>query len=127
MSYTRILVALNQDQTKPEVFEQALDLAKKESASLMVFHCVRAANVLGGTTLITDPLLGTAFPSGAEVELQQPQLQQQIVQQQTEQSYQWLETYRRKLSRLSALTDVNGPQRRQANSSSLPSDRCRRS
>lgn len=95
MSYTRILVALNHDQTEPEVFEQALDLAtKKEGASLMLFHCLRAANVIGLTTSPTDPLLGTAFPSLAEVELQQPMLQQQIVQQQTEQSYQWLETYR---------------------------------
>lgn len=95
MSYTRILVALNHDQTEPEVFEQALDLAtKKEGASLMIFHCLRAANVIGLTTSATDPLLGTAFPSLAEVELQQPILQQQIVQQQTEQSYQWLETYR---------------------------------
>jgi nucleotide-binding universal stress UspA family protein len=108
MSYTRILVALNDDPTASEVFGQALDLAgEKEGASLMIFHCLRAANVVGLTTSPTDPLLGTAFPSLAEVELQQPQLQQQVVQQQTEQSFQWLETYRQQALARGVPTEIS--------------------
>lgn len=41
MSFKRILVAIDRQRPlNPRVFEQALDLAQKESASLMLFHCV---------------------------------------------------------------------------------------
>lgn len=40
MSFKRILVAVDTSPQAPMVFEQALEFAKKESASLMLFHCV---------------------------------------------------------------------------------------
>lgn len=39
MSYQKILVAVDPSPQASIVFEQALELAKKDSASLMVFHC----------------------------------------------------------------------------------------
>lgn len=38
MSFRKILVAVDESPQALKVFEQALELAKKESASLMVFH-----------------------------------------------------------------------------------------
>lgn len=39
MSFHKILVAVDASPQASRVFEQALETAKKESASLMVFHC----------------------------------------------------------------------------------------
>ncbi len=39
MNYKKILVAVDASPQASVVFEQALELAKKDSASLMVFHC----------------------------------------------------------------------------------------
>ncbi|HEY9632973.1 MAG TPA: universal stress protein [Coleofasciculaceae cyanobacterium] len=40
MKYSKILVALDRSPHAEVVFEQALELAKKEEASLMLFHCL---------------------------------------------------------------------------------------
>lgn len=40
MRYQKILVALDRSSQSEIVFEQALELAKKEEAALMLFHCV---------------------------------------------------------------------------------------
>ncbi len=40
MSFKKILVAVDASPQAKMVFEKALDLAKKESASLMIFHCI---------------------------------------------------------------------------------------
>lgn len=107
MSYKRILVALDRPPTTPEVFEQALDLAKKEGASLMVFHCIRAANVTGLISSTTDPLLGTGLPSFGGVDLQQLQLQSEIAYTASEQNYEWLQTYRQKAIAQGVPTEID--------------------
>lgn len=40
MTYQRILVALNQSDDGEIVLQQALDLAQKEQAKLLLFHCM---------------------------------------------------------------------------------------
>lgn len=40
MEYKKILVAVDQFEHSLEVYEEALDLARKEDAKLMVFHCI---------------------------------------------------------------------------------------
>ncbi|HAG85611.1 MAG TPA: universal stress protein [Cyanobacteria bacterium UBA12227] len=40
MKYKKILVAIDHSPESDAVFEQALEIAKKEEASLMVFHCL---------------------------------------------------------------------------------------
>ena len=40
MKYQKILVALDRSSQSEIVFEQALELAKKEEAALMLFHCL---------------------------------------------------------------------------------------
>lgn len=40
MKYRKILVAIDRSPQTEVVFEQALELAKKEEAALMVFHCL---------------------------------------------------------------------------------------
>jgi nucleotide-binding universal stress UspA family protein len=41
VSFRKILVAVDESSQALMMFEQALELAKKESASLMVFHCIK--------------------------------------------------------------------------------------
>lgn len=54
MGFQKILVAIDHSPQSPIVFDQALDLAKKESAQLMVFHGV---NIQGKGEVA--PMLGT--------------------------------------------------------------------
>lgn len=53
MTYAKILVAIDQSLLGQTVFAQALDLAKTQNASLMLFHC-----------LMPDFLLGPALMPG---------------------------------------------------------------
>lgn len=104
MSFKRILVAIDgQPPLNPRVFEQALDLAQKESASLMLFHCVNGAAGAEGVTPATpeiglDPFRSGLDPlsSGLGVGYSQPfqqGLQEEVLQEQVEQVQKWLQTY----------------------------------
>ena len=72
MTYAKILVAIDQSLLGQTVFAQALDLAKVQNASLMLFHC-----------LMPDLLLGSALMPG-EFGLS-PHLTSQVYQVQQEQ------------------------------------------
>lgn len=52
MRYTKILVAIDRSPQVDVVFEQALELAKTEDASLMLFHCLPSD--LHGSSLYAD-------------------------------------------------------------------------
>ena len=52
MRYRKILVAIDRSDQSDSVFEQALELAKKEEASLMLFHCLPSE--LQGSGLYAD-------------------------------------------------------------------------
>lgn len=52
MGFKRILVAIDRSSLASVVFEQALELAKKEEASFMVFHCIDSATLRQLTSLI---------------------------------------------------------------------------
>ena len=52
MRYTKILVAIDRSSQSDSVFEQALELAKKEEAALMLFHCLHSE--LQGSGLYAD-------------------------------------------------------------------------
>ena len=54
MGFHKILVAIDHSEQSPLVFNQALDLAKKEGAQLMVFHVI---NIQGQGEVA--PILGT--------------------------------------------------------------------
>ena len=54
MGFQKILVAIDHSQQSPIIFDQALDLAKKENAKLMVFHVV---NLQGKGEVA--PIIGT--------------------------------------------------------------------
>ena len=58
MKYSKILVALDRSSQADGVFEQALEIAKKEEASLMLLHCLPIEAQVG--RLHTD-LFGTAL------------------------------------------------------------------
>ena len=72
MGFKKILVAIDRSSLALLVFEQALELAKKESASFMVFHCLDSANIRQLTSLID-------------------------VEEETEQVQKWLQTYHHKV------------------------------
>ena len=99
MSYKKILVAIDRPPVTPEVFEQALELAKKDGAKLMVLHCARG-DVGYATSLVTDSVAGTSLYSGTAGfsslgvgDLQMIQFQQEQLQQEIEQDQEWLQTY----------------------------------
>ena len=52
MRYRKILVAIDRSSQAEAVFEQALELAKTEEASLMLFHCL--SSELQGSSLYAD-------------------------------------------------------------------------
>lgn len=52
MRYRKILVAIDRSSQAEVVFEQALELAKQEEASLMLFHCLPSE--LQGSNLYAD-------------------------------------------------------------------------
>lgn len=54
MGFQKIIVAIDHSQQSPIIFDQALDLAKKEDAKLMVFHVV---NLQGKGEVA--PIIGT--------------------------------------------------------------------
>jgi len=99
VGYKKILVAIDRPPVKQEVFEQALDLAKKEGAKLMVFHCHREASVAEAIPPISDPLAGAGFypTTGSTLfswgNLQLIQLQQEQLQKEVEQDREWLQKY----------------------------------
>ncbi len=101
MSYRKILVAIDRPPVTPEVFEQALELAKKDGAKLMVLHCARGEGVGYATPLVTDSIAGTGLYSGAGAgfsslgvgDLQMIQFQQEQFQNEIEQDQEWLQTY----------------------------------
>lgn len=72
MGFKKILVAIDRLSLALLIFEQALELAKKESASFMVFHCLDSANIRQLTSLID-------------------------VEEETKQIQEWLQTYHHKV------------------------------
>ncbi|NER92478.1 MAG: universal stress protein [Symploca sp. SIO1B1] len=52
MRYKKILAAIDCSPQAPAVFEQALEVAKRENASLMLFHCLPIE--VKGTSLYAD-------------------------------------------------------------------------
>lgn len=63
MSFHKILVAIDYSTQTQPVFENALDLAKRENAALLVFHCIHwevgaEAIPIAGTAIGIDPMVG---------------------------------------------------------------------
>ncbi|MGB7442375.1 MAG: universal stress protein [Coleofasciculaceae cyanobacterium] len=85
MKYQKILVAIDRSSQAEAVFEQALDLAKKEGAALMVFHCLPTEEV---SSSYTD-MFGSGLANfSAEM--------QAVWEQQTKESREWLTDYGQK-------------------------------
>ena len=96
MSYKKILVAIDRPPVTPKVYEQALDLAKKEGASLMVFHCHREPSVAEAIPPIIDPLAGAGlYPTTGTSfgDLQLIQIQREQLEKEVEQDREWLQNY----------------------------------
>lgn len=95
MGFTKILVAVDRLGQASAVFEQALELAQKNSARLMVFHCV---NPQGEGEIA--PLMGTGVgldPAGGKMVRS---LQQERLQQDKERSRQLLDSYSHRATEL---------------------------
>lgn len=58
MSFRKILVAVDTSPQAPVVFEQALELAKKNSASLVVFHGIDKLTYLAEIEVKTEQVEG---------------------------------------------------------------------
>jgi len=88
MSFKKILVALDRASLASEVFEQALDIAKKEQASLMIFHCLNREE--WGEF---GPLIQTGVGLYPVVAENLYQVQQANLQAEMQQVQRWLRAY----------------------------------
>ncbi|OKH26588.1 hypothetical protein NIES593_00545 [Hydrococcus rivularis NIES-593] len=90
MVFKKILVAVDRSNLTSVVFEQALDLAEKDQACLMIFHCF--------TEVVLEPLI----ESGTGLDWYQPDvgvfhpLETEIMQTEIEGIKQWLQSYYQK-------------------------------
>ncbi|MDY7015183.1 MAG: universal stress protein [Cyanobacteriota bacterium] len=80
MTYKKILAALDRSSHSDPVFEQALNLAQKEGAELMLFHGIpldqHQGLFLHEFELTTEPLARYASALQTELEQQQGEIQQ---------------------------------------------------
>lgn len=90
MGFKNILVAVDHLPLSVKVFEQALELAQKQSASLIIVHCLNDPT-LGETSALIDAGSGVGvYPTGIS-SLQQ--LDQDTFQSEIQQVEAWLQTY----------------------------------
>lgn len=88
MSFRKILVAIDRSAMAPAIFQQALDLAQQNQASLMIYHAPNRED-WGDTWPLVQTGIGV-YPAVAE-ELYQ--LQEERLQQTIKQSRVWLQTF----------------------------------
>lgn len=110
MSFKKILVAIDHPRRTATVFEQAVHLAKQESANLMIFHCVDADTRAEFVTPITpnvglDPL-GSGLGVGSLQPLQQA-FQQESLQVEAEQVQKWLQAHHQQATSLGISAQVD--------------------
>ncbi len=89
MGFKNILVAVDRLPLSVKVFEQALELAQKQRASLVIIHCLNNPT-LGETVTLTDAGAGLGLYSAGIGNLQQDQ---ENFQSETQQVEAWLQTY----------------------------------
>lgn len=102
MSYQRILVALDRTSLADLVFDQAVDLAQKEKARLLLFHAIQIQ-----VTGEVSPMMGTGIgliPTGRTT---LPQVQQQRIDAEIEQTQKFLETHAQKAADLGITTEID--------------------
>lgn len=108
MSFKKILVAINRLNLSATVFEEALDLAQKQSASLMVFHCINWQNE-GQITPIMGSSVGFDVGSGMGLDptggVMEQTLQQERLQQELQQVQEWIANYGQKAANLGIPTE----------------------
>jgi nucleotide-binding universal stress UspA family protein len=92
MGFQKILVAIDHSQQSPIVFDQALDLAKKENAKLMVFHAV---NLQGQGEVA--PMLGTGVGLDLAAGKTLQKMQQDSFQADIQEVKKEFKTYRQKV------------------------------
>lgn len=88
MAFKKILVALDRSDQSQAVFEQALELAKKEKGSLMLFHCLswEKEGQMG-------PFIGIGTLADIGMYETVKQLRHESLQRDIEQVKNWLQTY----------------------------------
>ncbi len=106
MSFAKILVAIDRPPLKLGVFEQALDLAQKESARLLVFHCI-SEEFIGEPMPPASPEIGLdPLGIGSWQPLQQ-ELQLETMQEQVEQVQAWLQGHYQQATALGISTELD--------------------
>jgi nucleotide-binding universal stress UspA family protein len=88
MSFKKILVAIDRSPRAADIFQQALDLAQQNQASLMIYHAPNRED-WGDTWPLVQTGIGV-YPAVAE-ELYQ--LQEERLQQTIKQSRVWLQSF----------------------------------
>ncbi|MCA1994501.1 MAG: universal stress protein [Coleofasciculus sp. S288] len=84
MRYKKVLVALDRSPHSEAVFEQAVELAKKEEASLMLFHCLPFENQ--GVGWYADVFVGRELINFSRE-------MQALFQKESEEAREWIASY----------------------------------
>jgi nucleotide-binding universal stress UspA family protein len=87
MTYHKILVAIDRSPLADLVLDQAVDLAQKESAQMMVFHTVEIE-----ATANVPPVVGTGMGLVPSTGRTIPEVQRQRIDAQNEQAQEYLRT-----------------------------------
>lgn len=88
MTYHKILVAIDNSAESEIVFQQAIDLAQKEKAQLMVFHAIQVEAIAE-----MAPMIGTGMGLVPSTTRPIPELQNQQVQAQIDRAKEFVRTY----------------------------------
>lgn len=108
MSFKKMLVAIDRLNLSETVFEEALELAQTQGASLMVFHCINWQNE-GQITPLTGSSIGFDVGSGMGLDptggVMEQTLQQERLQQELQQVQGWIDTYGQKAAKLGIATE----------------------
>lgn len=88
-NFEKILVAVDYLDSTPAIFSQALILARKFNSHLMIFHCLK-----GQMQGMSDILQATTMGTYSGVHSQQMlELEEQLLQETTEQLVTWLRSF----------------------------------
>jgi nucleotide-binding universal stress UspA family protein len=88
MTYHKILVSIDRSPQTDFVIDQVLDLAIKEQAELMLFHAIQVEAMAE-----ISPMVGTGMGLGPSLGRDIPELQQQRLEAQVQQTKEMLQEY----------------------------------
>ena len=103
VGFRKILVAVDYLASTPELFEKAIQLAQVYGSRLMVFHCVQG-QMPGMSEMVAAASMGTY---GGIYSREMLELEEQLVQEATEELQAWLRSFSRRATEVGVLSEFD--------------------